>query len=1210
MLNAKGSEEIIYAANSTATSETNESISHVMSDKVQMIASVIYKEFEALIQKFGPDSVKDLMPLVVNVLENLDLSYLEKEEHAVDLEMLKEENEQLLNQYERERQTRKETDQKCMEIEENLIEQNRELESKISSLESIVRMLELRAKNVTDHANRLEDRENDHKLEFEKLHERYNELLKTHVDHVERTKFLMGQDMFEMSAALPKSGKTDGNSTPMVMSAINANKARGISDLIGATHMSQSVCPSLDLASHITDEERDWQEEFGQDQSAAEILATPRNQENILSARTKKVSNDDDETTEDEGGNKFLRVNDANDENADGISLTGGLVDPAEFASAVNDAFIGMGREVENLIRENNELLETKNALNIVKDDLIAQVDQLASERNIYKEEVLSLEMVKIKLTERMRELESEIKELKERNNELQEKLLNDEEEGGDPEDGLPSGQKKRFTRIEMQRVLLERNQYKERFMELQETMKFTESQRAQKIRTNSQQNKGTIWQFFSSLFNDSSSNNASSTPQRKQRLTANAVTSGRSRLRSKDEKIEKRNLDLDFDLVHERRMNERRQQYKSVSEHIKHEDEPHAYGWSLSAALDAVANSNLSIPVPVCCRPLFDKPSSLKIWCAASARLHGGRTMKDGNFIAGNELLSCDPTIVSTSTNTTGSEKVIAPSTLHKSSSLVWICSSNERRSFVTILDANYPNHVIDTFAICCSHILCVGAVEGIKAEEIENLETEGSIDKCTDEFAAKLNTDGGYISIERIPAELSSCQEMFGTVNFVRLRRSEVEDNIPTYCSVDEQNSPKRARDFSLNQTSDSNAEDDEDGQNPTPSTSAAYNISLHIREALNKYEQIGENTTALPTMWMGMENDYIYIHSSVVEWRRCLRRIKMSDAVLHILHTSGRIFAALANGSIAVFYRSSRGDWSDIGYHLIQLGLATSSVCYLAEVSGKIWAAFRNCIVIIDPSSLHVEHVFVAHPRRDSQVRQLLPVERGVWVSIRLDSTIRLYHAKTHQHLQDLDIEPFITKMLGTNKLDLMHLRITSLSELNRRIWIGTGTGIIVSIPLNEESEKKIKNGRHNLKGKTPGSLVRVHDSSTSVEENNGDDVRTTDITTEIIPYCSLTQAQLSFHGHKDAVRFLLPVLSEGISTLTEQTETKKALMMAGGDGYIDFRLGEDEEDSSVTDQHGTPIQQKPKPKGVRVRDMSHLIIWEVECQSDKIAPSTRD
>lgn len=38
----------------------------------------------------------------------------------------------------------------------------------------------------------------------------------------------------------------------------------------------------------------------------------------------------------------------------------------------------GMGREVENLIKENSELLETKNALNIVKNDLIARVDELS----------------------------------------------------------------------------------------------------------------------------------------------------------------------------------------------------------------------------------------------------------------------------------------------------------------------------------------------------------------------------------------------------------------------------------------------------------------------------------------------------------------------------------------------------------------------------------------------------------------------------------------------------------------------------------------------------------------------------------------------------------------------------------------------------------------------------------------------------------------
>ncbi|VDK20742.1 unnamed protein product [Anisakis simplex] len=125
--------------------------SRVMSDKVQVLASSIYKEFETMIQKSGEDSVKNLMPLVVNVLECLDLAYLEKEEYSVDLEMLKEDNEQLMTQYEREKQLRRAQDQKCLEIEDSSVEQIHELESKIESLESIMRMLELKAKNASDH---------------------------------------------------------------------------------------------------------------------------------------------------------------------------------------------------------------------------------------------------------------------------------------------------------------------------------------------------------------------------------------------------------------------------------------------------------------------------------------------------------------------------------------------------------------------------------------------------------------------------------------------------------------------------------------------------------------------------------------------------------------------------------------------------------------------------------------------------------------------------------------------------------------------------------------------------------------------------------------------------------------------------------------------------------------------------------------------------
>lgn len=104
----------------------------------------------------------------------------------------------------------------------------------------------------------------------------------------------------------------------------------------------------------------------------------------------------------------------------------------------------------------------------------------------------------------------------------------------------------------------------------------------------------------------------------------------------------------------------------------------------------------------------------------------------------------------------------------------------------------------------------------------------------------------------------------------------------------------------------------------------------------------------------------------------------------------------------------------------------------------------------------------------------------------MSIRLDSTLRLYHAHTHQHLQDVDIEPYVSKMLGefilvyfvkcdvsllelhvicaashslwlclvgTGKLGFSFVRITALLIGGNRLWVGTGNGVIISIPLTE-------------------------------------------------------------------------------------------------------------------------------------------------------------
>ena len=136
----------------TGTSEGGPSSdSHaVMNEKVQAIAGSVYEEFERMISKYDQDVVKNLMPVMVNVLESLDFAYTETQELEVECELLKEDNEQLVTQYEREKQLRKSSEQKALEIEDSYEGERKETGVKIESLTSIVKMFELKTKNFQD----------------------------------------------------------------------------------------------------------------------------------------------------------------------------------------------------------------------------------------------------------------------------------------------------------------------------------------------------------------------------------------------------------------------------------------------------------------------------------------------------------------------------------------------------------------------------------------------------------------------------------------------------------------------------------------------------------------------------------------------------------------------------------------------------------------------------------------------------------------------------------------------------------------------------------------------------------------------------------------------------------------------------------------------------------------------------------------------------
>lgn len=92
-----------------------------------------------------------------------------------------------------------------------------------------------------------------------------------------------------------------------------------------------------------------------------------------------------------------------------------------------------------------------------MKDDLIVRVDELTGEVEMLREEIFSLNSSRDKLRTRVSDLEEELKKLREAN----ENKNDVAEEEGD----VPMAQRKRFTRVEMARVLMERNQYKVSFL-------------------------------------------------------------------------------------------------------------------------------------------------------------------------------------------------------------------------------------------------------------------------------------------------------------------------------------------------------------------------------------------------------------------------------------------------------------------------------------------------------------------------------------------------------------------------------------------------------------------------------------------------------------------------------------------------------------------------------------------------------------------------
>uniref|UniRef100_A0A8C2ZJC3 C-Jun-amino-terminal kinase-interacting protein 4 n=1 Tax=Cyclopterus lumpus TaxID=8103 RepID=A0A8C2ZJC3_CYCLU len=1255
--------------------------SAMMSERVSGLANSIYREFERLIGKYDEDVVKELMPLVVAVLENLDSVFAENQEHEVEMELLKEDNEQLITQYEREKALRKHAEEKFIEFEDTHEQDKKDLQNHVNRMESHSRQLELKIKNYADQIGRLEEREVELKKEYNSLHQRHSEMIHNYMEHVERIKMQQISETSESSAVgrvrrerplslgifsspsgasvlIPDSqarAETPGTEGWRFTDPARANTASlkvgisvillylsfvslqdELSDLSGSKSATMSTTASDMEKGGGNSKSTEVQAALG---TRSILVGLPENEE---SSDVQDIIETTPELDMDLIGYKPCSTptkgieNMAFDRNTDslfeelssaGTGMIGDVDDGADL--------LGMGREVENLIQENSQLLETKNALNVVNKDLILKVDELTCEKEMLEGEMEAVLQAKTNMEDKSREMEEELKKVRLEMEEVKHKTKDEEDSD------VPTAQRKRFTRVEMARVLMERNQYKERLMELQEAVRWTEMIRASRENpTLSEKKKSSIWQFFSRLFSSSSSSPAIKKVESQSNMKYNAPGSMVKRSSTFSQFPTEKSKTFDF-LNEEKdqcsspsRKEQKRAQYRQVKAHMQKEDgRVTAHGWSLPSKYK-VANggqveNKMNLPVPVYLRPLDQKDASMKLWCAAGVNLSGRKTLQELMKQTKGSQSSLDQL-----EQEREQEKELVLQ--DEMSSRVWVCTSTHSSTKVMVLDAIQPSDLLDSFYACNTHVVCIASVPGVletdysAGEEVPQDPEASQGDGVS--LAGSVASAGSTGSDGAMTAEGTTAIPQTAIAVELSRETSPAEDSVPTAEEATE------AMEANAGVGEEGEEDQEADPNQPGIYTEHVFTDPLGVgptespsphtqRSAMRGCKHDGETSfpedsdpsdgevlrmsSALPTMWLGAQNGCLYVHSSVARWRKCLHAIKLKDSILSIVHVKGRILVALADGTLAIFHRGLDGQWDLTNYHLLDLGRPHHSIRCMTVVHDKVWCGYRNKIYVIQPKAMRIEKSFDAHPRKESQVRQLAWVGDGIWVSIRLDSTLRLFHGHTYQHLQDVDIEPYVSKMLGTGKLGFSFVRITALVVSCSRLWVGTGNGVIISIPLSEgithlwftphNRLQNIANKTAGIVPNRPGSAVRVY----------GDDGSDCAMQGSFVPYCSMAHAQLCFHGHRDAVKFFchgqaMPPPgsadsgsddppSESSDAATSEPNTY--LVMSGGEGYIDFRMGDE---GGELDGLSEPAasQQSPPTKA----EQSHLIVWQVTTSHD--------
>ncbi|XP_063070906.1 rho guanine nucleotide exchange factor 10-like protein isoform X2 [Engraulis encrasicolus] len=198
---------------------------------------------------------------------------------------------------------------------------------------------------------------------------------------------------------------------------------------------------------------------------------------------------------------------------------------------------------------------------------------------------------------------------------------------------------------------------------------------------------------------------------------------------------------------------------------------------------------------------------------------------------------------------------------------------------------------------------------------------------------------------------------------------------------------------------------------------------------------------------TICAGLDDGSILVYGSVDTAAQCLLTFRnpVGSPVLCLKHSASFLFAGLRDGTVLVYQRQNGGElWDPESCRTVAIG--PNPVRTILSLEDCVWASCGNAVSVIDYSNLSTKRVEV-HQDPMISVAHMVRAGGGVWMAFSEGSSIRLFHTETLDHLQEINISTRSGFHLPSQK----SMRVTSLLVCHGLLWVGTASGIIITLPV---------------------------------------------------------------------------------------------------------------------------------------------------------------